>query len=741
MAGVRAMRAGAVLARRSILWVSVVLWPTLSMAATTWTFVDAYQPDWPVTVGCPDGSTPSIDSATPAVQCQIDGASTVSFTSGGSLACTAAFDQDGGFLPATSTCQPDATVSNTLTFSATQGVRPPADPATVLAIAFGGGGLTVACASGACGTVSDSQVLLPAAMASNGAMTLAVSTGTGSSQVSCQVAFVDNFIDDRNTTCQNVALVATTGGPAAQQLTFPSQTVGTVTEGVLLVYPEVAPSATGTRVGTRSLTFVNQCSAPVWFSLVSGTVGSPIGGASSTTAGATPCADGTPQGNQTCPAGTTCRYVSASEAFCFYDPADPAAPSDGNALDQFMLAGHSKGGVPASQSISIPIYQENAVIFSGGASARIGCQNAAGEYVACTAGNCNASNSALGCGYTSGTDNGATIAEFTLQAKAMDFYDISIINGAHVPMMMAPSSGQDPISQPSSVIGYYWCGEPGATAPATGGQPVCDWNLASHLAAATAIPSDRKNHYVAVTAPPVSAPIEVDALNYCTRDSDCSSGEVCGLSLGLLALLPDSSRASLFTATGSNGASGPYTCGTAIGYNTPVDICALLTSGSDGFLDCNTALSQTSPAPGGAAVALSYGNLYACNGPTDNCVKAASDYAGTVCCGCTTWAEGDPIAVAGVVSGMSTACTFNGSGTNSNPAWLGQSAGTPPVVTAPDVLGRIGFLKQGCPTAYAYQFDDATSTFNCQVDGTGSTAGYNTTDYTLTFCPGGVEVQ
>ena len=34
-------------------------------------------------------------------------------------------------------------------------------------------------------------------------------------------------------------------------------------------------------------------------------------------------------------------------------------------------------------------------------------------------------------------------------------------------------------------------------------------------------------------------------------------------------------------------------------------------------------------------------------------------------------------------------------------------------------------LKQACPSAYSYPFDDATSTFQCQAQGTTNLLGYS----------------
>ena len=47
----------------------------------------------------------------------------------------------------------------------------------------------------------------------------------------------------------------------------------------------------------------------------------------------------------------------------------------------------------------------------------------------------------------------------------------------------------------------------------------------------------------------------------------------------------------------------------------------------------------------------------------------------------------------------------------------------------------IEWLKNACPTAYSYQFDDATSSFQCNKEG----ATELLTSYQITFCPGGVD--
>jgi len=47
------------------------------------------------------------------------------------------------------------------------------------------------------------------------------------------------------------------------------------------------------------------------------------------------------------------------------------------------------------------------------------------------------------------------------------------------------------------------------------------------------------------------------------------------------------------------------------------------------------------------------------------------------------------------------------------------------------------FDKDACPTAYSFQFDDKTSTFDCSKGFSGSSSNPNSVNYTITFCPDG----
>jgi hypothetical protein len=94
-------------------------------------------------------------------------------------------------------------------------------------------------------------------------------------------------------------------------------------------------------------------------------------------------------------------------------------------------------------------------------------------------------------------------------------------------------------------------------------------------------------------------------------------------------------------------------------------------------------------------------DLYGCtpggpNGVTGSCYSAGANAA---CCGCPSWSP-------------------NGACRSSNPAWTGGLAGK-----------YASILKDWCPTAYSFPYDDLTSTFTCSGSASANTS------YTITFCP------
>lgn len=180
----------------------------------------------------------------------------------------------------------------------------------------------------------------------------------------------------------------------------------------------------------------------------------------------------------------------------------------------------------------------------------------------------------------------------------------------------------------------------------------------------------------------------------------CNSGNTCSNSSELCGLAFDSSSNSFVR-----------NCGNFLGYYAANQICQTDPNYKSTFGD-NFSCSQylSSPFPDNTYTLT---KLLKCSPPDstaplfNSCYLAYSGYSTTdlqQCCGCTNW---DGIAY------VSENCPVN----QVDPQWT------------TNVLGIIAWMKQACPTAYSYPYDDKASTFQCSAS--------ETTEYTITFCPGG----
>lgn len=175
----------------------------------------------------------------------------------------------------------------------------------------------------------------------------------------------------------------------------------------------------------------------------------------------------------------------------------------------------------------------------------------------------------------------------------------------------------------------------------------------------------------------------------CTVDGDCGA-EICGLSQENVV---------------NNNIT--LTCGAYLGHWTANEVCRLNGAISAAPFSCTTNAGM--PAP---FTALTYENLYQCvSSPTiPSCYTNGVD---NNCCGCVNWQT-----VGGI--DMPTAPTVD------------QCVGVNPSWTT-NIQPELEWTKLACPSAYTYPFDDKSSTFTCFKN----TAGTNTANYTITFCPGG----
>ncbi|WP_419420499.1 thaumatin family protein [Legionella sp. D16C41] len=173
----------------------------------------------------------------------------------------------------------------------------------------------------------------------------------------------------------------------------------------------------------------------------------------------------------------------------------------------------------------------------------------------------------------------------------------------------------------------------------------------------------------------------------CTASSDCQNGTVCGLSFnpGKTPLLQK-------------------TCGKLLGYWNANQICGVQPNYGAPF-NCQ----QQLPAPNNAFKVF---QLLGC-APIPSCYQGNAQ---NNCCGCVNW---DQVGVNVPPAPFTKQCV------NKNDYWVSN------------VMPGLKWIKQACPTAYTYPFDDMSSTFMCKSMKDRQGTQVNSVDYTITFCPGG----
>ncbi len=448
--------------------------------------------------------------------------------------------------------------------------------------------------------------------------------------------------------------------------------------------PSPDPANPSCTTGQRTFTITNNTGQQIWIGVTGGSLPCNTD-ADCPTKATNSCAGADPStqkaGHCSCTSNSDCgsqAECNTNNNICFMYLPDLTT-------DQVNLP------VGAHSTICMPAPVDGAPFqWSGNIYARTGC-NSTGQN--CLTGECGANSSGL-CPTGTGGDPPNSLAEFTLSNQTLstsgpDFYDVSIINGINVGVSMAPAAGT--FSSSGSNNPYY-CKTAGSTS-AQGQLSACSWTI--NPTVPTASPTDQTTLLRDVHATAFSGAGSCpnggnpNSLGYCpcTADSNCSSaGLLCGLA--------------------TNAASGVQyakVCGSPLGWWTADEIC----------LSSN----NTSPDIAAFNCGTSNNNLYSCtNTNAQSCYNSAAVPGGN-CCGCATSAsspyESDwPSVLSPDFGGTDNGCY----GYNNN--WFS--------VAQPWII----FLKQACPTAYSYPFDDATSTFTC--DGSSSVG---TPNYNITFLP------
>jgi len=299
--------------------------------------------------------------------------------------------------------------------------------------------------------------------------------------------------------------------------------------------------------GSREIKLVNNCEREVWLGTAGGSVGLP-GGAQ--------CAR-----DADCPAGASCRQTGAIRQ-CFWNNPRPQG-------GDYRLP---PGGEAA---LVVPSFEKNAIVWSGVISGRLGCKGGV-----CEVGDCG--NDAGGCQPGRGFSQPSTQAEFTLQRKADDFYDITVINGVSLPIAMTPTSAyQNPKDA-------YRCGRPGEA---------CSWHFT---------PPHNELRWVRTGG------------RGCFTNSDCqtpgssSGNEMCGLSI-------NPGQAKLLQMT----------CGEFLGYWTANQVCGVQPDIGCPF-DC-----QAKAGRGADGRDITVTNLLQCT----NVGSCYQNGATSSCCGCVDWSK------------------------------------------------------------------------------------------------------
>lgn len=391
-------------------------------------------------------------------------------------------------------------------------------------------------------------------------------------------------------------------------------------------------------------------------------------------------------------------------------PTGSTDPTPNPSPSAYLLAAQAEGVVPATKSITFP------GSYGGQFFPRTGCSIQGSSFL-CTTGDC-----ASGVNAQCPANNGAVYEPYTRveevfpSSTTQGGYDISLINGASIP---AELKGLGPLSsQFASPAAPYVC--TGAGAPIQ--PPYTQFNpsypsppppLPPLPAPATPLGNCPWEYSSPSASPLFNFVANATTITDC---SSCSSPNVCGLA---------------FESTPAAG-NIVLGCGSLVGYWTINQLC----SGNVTYVGANPAMNPTTVFNCNSPI-TTYSNqsypvgttvydLYACvpQGATlQSCYNASSGI--STCCGAIDWNAISPYVTWETQQAFTT-----------NADWVnGSTGGNPPL--SPTPLDSIRWLKNACPTAYSYPFDDHASTFNCN---TSDAAQQNQVamDFEIVFCPGGI---
>lgn len=365
-------------------------------------------------------------------------------------------------------------------------------------------------------------------------------------------------------------------------------------------------------------------------------------------------------------------------------------------------------------SVQAPVW------WSGGVFGRTGCQD---DGTRCATGDCTtaAGLKNSNCPAGVGGMNPFAQAEFTLQVNAVDFYDVTVINGISTAISMTPTGTEAAV--PAKADPSYWCKAPGSppSAPKAEG---CSWNVVPTIPNPAGGSTDQTTLLLHSWLPcdATKTPSGCPSGFSCTAQfgacyQECSAAKACPGNLACVDGYCQCSSSSDCAALGlpsdqqycgTQFMPGLKTqfmqlCGSFAGWWSADDFCAL--ASTYGPLDCQQNLGD-----GDGASNTTLQQLFGCTGA--NAQSCYQDGAGKNCCGCATDSK-NKLASSWPAAPTGYTCYGN------NTTWASKAQ------------PWLAYLKQACPSAYTYPYDDATSTFNCSTIASPTFSSPNTESYEI----------
>lgn len=367
---------------------------------------------------------------------------------------------------------------------------------------------------------------------------------------------------------------------------------------------------------------------------------------------------------------------------------DPT-PAGARTFPDYQLNQQLTGAAPSTKVLSVTEYINGAIY------GRTGCDASTGI---CATANCPVISGTGTCQQSVGAENPVTILETNMtNAPASDgVYDVSMVNGFNIPGSVRALA---PVGADKSQPEIFSCGfAPGAVIVTNPDLGACSWSFSPPT---TPSPDTTANYYW----------VSGGANDACTAATNCGANNYCGMA---------------YASTTEGTTPINRRCGTFLGYWTIADFIGYTAGSQWGTVNLYT-LYDMATALGTGPTGVAYGNvvtptatyaadkaaMYGCIKTDNNSLNSGYTYLTNVC-GCFNWDTASGSSAAAKTA-QSLPCVPP---VGQNSDWISQ------------VFNRILWLKKACPTAYSYQYDDKSSSFQCNQAG-------KKTSYQITFCPSG----